>query len=162
MSVTVLTGLVMLVGLAGIVVPVLPGLVLIWLATALWAFQHPSSLAWVVLGVATALYAVGVLTQYLVPGRRMRRAGVRTSTLLLAVLLAVVGFFVIPVLGAVLGFVLGIFLVEYARTHRCRPAWTSTKVALGAVLTSVGIELLAGFAIITTWVAGLLLLGPGH
>lgn len=162
MSVTVLTALLMLVGLVGIVLPVAPGLVVVWLSTALWAFGHPANQAWVVFGVATALYAAGVLAQYLVPGRRLRRAGVRTSTLLLAVLLAIAGFFVVPVVGAVVGFVLGIFLVEYARSRRRGPAWSATRLALGAVLTSVGIELLAGFAIVTTWVLGLLLLGPGH
>ena len=33
-------------------------------------------------------------------------------------------------------------------------------VALGAVLHSMGIELLAGIGILTTWIIGLLTLGP--
>lgn len=42
MNLTAVTGLLMLVGLVGIVVPVLPGLLLVWLATALWAYDHPA------------------------------------------------------------------------------------------------------------------------
>ena len=35
-------------------------------------------------------------------------------------------------------------------------AWRQTKVALRGVLHSIGIELLAGLAIVTTWVIGVL------
>jgi len=161
LNLTAVTGLVMLVGLVGIVVPVLPGLFLVWLATALWAYDHPAPSAWVVFGVATLIYAGGLVSQYVIPGRRMRRAGVGTWTLLLALVLAVVGFFVIPVVGALVGFVLGIFLVELSRQHDHRTAWTSTKHALTGVALSMGIELAAGFAIVLTWLVGLWALGTG-
>lgn len=161
MTLTVVTGLVMLVGLLGIVIPALPGLLLVWLATALWAYDHPAPSAWVVFGVATLVYAGGLVGQYVVPGRRMRQAGVGTWTLLLAVVLAVVGFFVIPVVGALVGFVLGIFLVEVSRQHDRRTAWRSTRHALKAVALSMGIELTAGFVIVLIWLVGLLVLGPG-
>ena len=103
MTSVVVTGLLMLVGLVGIVVPVLPGLLLVWLATALWAFEHPNRWAWVVFALCGVVYAVGVIAQYLVPGRRLKDAGVRTSTLFFAVVLAIVLFFVIPIVGAPIG-----------------------------------------------------------
>ena len=99
MTSVVVTGLLMLVGLVGIVVPFLPGLLLVWLATALWAFEHPNRWAWAVFALCGVVYAVGVVTQYLVPGRRLKDAGVKTSTLFLAVLLAIVLFFSFPWLG---------------------------------------------------------------
>ena len=161
MTSTTVTGALMLAGLVGIVVPVLPGLFLVWLATGIWAYDHPASSAWVVFAVATVLYAGGLVTQYVIPGRRMRRAGVHTPTLLLAVFLAVVGFLVVPVVGALLGFVLGIYLVELTRQRDRRSAWTSTRLALRAVALSIGIELVAGFAIVLVWVVGLWRLGSG-
>ncbi len=157
---TWVVGLIMVVGLVGIVVPVVPGLVLTVLATAIWAFDHPQPRAWIVFWVAVVLYLAGVALQYLLPGRRMRRQGVGTGTMALAVLLGVVGFFVIPVVGAFVGFVLGIFLVELHRRRERRAAWAATKVALVAVLHSMGIELIAGLAIVVTWLVGLLTLGP--
>ena len=160
-SLTIVTGLLMVVGLVGIVVPVVPGLLLTVAATLLWAYAHPAPGAWVVFWVAVVLYAAGVVTQYLLPGRKMRRERVGTSTMLLAVLLGIVGFFVIPVVGALVGFVLGIFLVELTRRQDRSAAWTSTKAALVAVLHSMGIELLAGLAILLTWIIGLIVLGPG-
>jgi uncharacterized protein YqgC (DUF456 family) len=145
-----------LIGLVGIVVPVLPGLLLVLGAVLLWAWEVSTPLGWGVFGISAALYAGGVALQYLVPGRRMRQAGVRTSTLDLAVALGIVGFFVVPVVGAAVGFVLGIYLVEHGRSRDARTAWNATKTALLAVVLSVGIELLAGLAITTTWVAGVL------
>ena len=76
-------------------------------------------------------------------------------------LLAVVGFFVVPVVGALLGFVLGIYLVELTRHRDSRTAWASTRLALRAVALSIGIELGAGFAIVLVWVVGLWRLGSG-
>ena len=162
MTSVVVTGLLMLVGLVGIVVPFLPGLLLVWLATALWAFEHPNRWAWAVFALCGVVYAVGVVTQYLVPGRRLKDAGVKTSTLFLAVLLAIVLFFLIPVVGAPIGFVLGVFLVETGRHRESGSAWRSTLHALKAVAMSIGIELVAGFLIVLIWLLGVWQLGiPG-
>jgi uncharacterized protein len=149
-------GLVILVGLAGIVVPVLPGTVLILAAVLVWATEERTSSAWVVFAVATTLLAVGALVKYAVPGRRLKANGVPNRSLVIGGLLGVVGFFVIPVLGLVLGFVLGVYLAEVQRVGRER-AWPSTKAALRAVGVSVLIELAAGLLAALTWLAGALL-----
>ena len=156
MTTVIVTGLLMLVGLVGIVVPVLPGLLLVWLATALWAFDHPNRWAWLVFALCGVVYAAGLVTQYLVPGRRLKDAGVKTSTLFLAVILAIVGFFVIPVVGIVVGFVLGVYLAELLRLGPDR-AGPATVSALKAVGVSIMIEFLASLAAAATWAFGLLL-----
>jgi uncharacterized protein len=144
------------VGLVGIVVPVLPGLLLVLGAVLIWSLDTGSAAGWSVFALCAVLYVAGMGLQYALPGRRLREAGVRRSTLFLAVLLAVVGFFVIPVVGAVVGFVGGIYLVELGHSRDRGTAWTSTRAALKAVFLSIGIELLAGLAIATTWVVGVL------
>lgn len=159
MATTLLVAALMILGVVGIVVPALPGLAIIWASTALWAWDRGLPGAWWIFAIATIWYAAGLVLQYLIPGKRMKSAGVRTSTLVLAVLCAIVGFFVIPVIGSIVGFVGGIFAVEFARARAMDQAWTSTKHALTAVGVSMGIELAAAFLIITTWVAGLAILG---
>lgn len=151
---TIVVGLIMLVGLVGIAVPVLPGLLVVWAAVLLWASQAQTAGGWVVLAIATALALCGFLLQYLLPGRRLRAAGVTTSTTLAGAALAVVGFFVIPVVGAFLGFVLGVYLAERTKHGSHAAAWTSTMHALKAIGLSMGIELLTGLAIAGTWVIG--------
>ena len=103
-----------------------------------------------------AIYAAGLTLQFLIPGKRMKAAGIETRTLLLGMLLGIVGFFALPVVGGPLGFVLGIYLIEMGQSRDRELAWRQTKVALRGVLHSIGIELLAGLAIVTTWVIGVL------
>lgn len=144
--------LLMLVGIVGIVVPVLPGFLLVLAGVFVWAFDTGTTTSWVVFGVCALIWLAGVILQYLLPGRRMKREGVGTSTLLLAVVLGIVAMFFIPVIGFIVGFVGGIFLVEYGRSRTPAQAWTRTKTALKGVLHSMGIELLAAILIVVIWV----------
>jgi uncharacterized protein len=150
-----LVGLAIAVGLVGIVVPGLPGSLLVVGAILVWAIAVGTSTGWAVFGLAVTLILVGTVVKYAVPGRRMKREGVPTSTLLLGALLGVVGFFVIPVVGIVVGFVLGIYLAEMLRLgpERAGPATVS---ALKAVGLSILIEFLACLAAAVTWGLGLL------
>ncbi len=148
--------LLIIVGILGVIIPVIPGLLIALLGVLIWAWDLGTAAGWVVFGVCVAVYAAGLTLQFLIPGRRMKAAGIATSTLAIGVLAGVVGFFVIPIIGAPIGFVLGIFLVETSRTRDREVAWVSTKAALRGVLHSIGIELCAGLVILTTWVLGVL------
>jgi uncharacterized protein len=150
-----LVGAAVLVGLAGIVVPVLPGSVLILAAVLVWALEVASSTGWVVFSVVAAVLVVGAVVKYAVPGRRLKADGVPNSTLVLGGLLGVLGFFVIPVIGLLVGFVLGVYLAEVGRLGRDR-AWPSTRSALRAVGVSVLIELAAGLVAALAWLVGAL------
>ena len=151
-----LVGLAIAVGLVGIVVPGLPGSLLVVGAILVWAIVVGTATGWAVFGVAVTLILVGTVVKYAVPGRRMKREGVPTSTLMLGALLGVVGFFVIPGVGIVVGFVLGVYLAELRRLglERAGPATVS---ALKAVGLSMLIEFLACLAAAVTWAFGLLL-----
>lgn len=151
----IIIGLLILVGLAGILLPVLPGLLLEVGAVALWAGVTGGAVAWGIAITAVVLAIAGSVVKYLVPGRRLRDAGVPRSTLWLAGGLAIIGFFVIPFVGAVLGFVGGTYLAERQRLGTER-AWPSTKASLRAVGLSIGIELFAGLLIAGTWLTAVL------
>jgi uncharacterized protein YqgC (DUF456 family) len=153
----VLAGLAILVGLVGIVVPVLPGSVLILAAVVAWAVAAGTTTGWVVLGAVTVLLAAGTVVKYAVPGRRLRAVGVPTRTLLAGGVLGVVGFFVVPVVGLLVGFVAGVYLSEVQRLGR-EWAWPSTRAALHAVGLSVLIELAAGLLAASTWLVGAVVL----
>lgn len=155
-TLTLVAALLVAVGLVGVVVPVLPGLVLVLAGIGVWAVPRGDAVGWTVLGVAVVLVALGAVLKYLLPGRRMRTAGVPARTLLAGGALGVVGFFVVPVVGLVLGFVLGVYLAELARVGRAG-AWPSTRTALAAAGWSVLIELTAGLLAAAVWVGALLL-----
>jgi uncharacterized protein len=153
----VLVALAIAVGLAGILIPLLPGTLLVFAAIAVWAIvesrENPVT-GWVTLGVATALLAVATLIKYTWPVKRMRAADVRTVSLVAGGVLGIIGFFVIPVVGLVIGFVLGVFLAELANRRDQRVAWTSTKHAVKGVALSVGVELAGALLATVAWVTG--------
>ncbi len=141
------------VGLVGILVPVLPGSVLVLAAILLWAAQLGGTTAWAVFAVAATLLVLGTVVKYAVPGRNLKRAGVPASTQWIGAGAAVVGFFVIPVVGLVIGFVVGVYAAEHARLGADR-AWPSTVAALRAVGLSILIELAAALLATATWAVG--------
>ena len=153
----VLVAVAIAVGLVGIMVPLLPGTLLVLGAIAVWAVVEQNVAAWVTLGVVAALLAASTLIKYLWPVRRMRAADVSTRSLAAGAVLGIIGFFVIPVLGLVIGFVLGVYLAELVNRRDHRVAWTSTVHALKGVALSVGVELCGALLATTAWVVGVYL-----
>jgi uncharacterized protein YqgC (DUF456 family) len=149
----VLVGAAVLVGLVGIVVPALPGSVLILAAVLVWALEAATRTGWVVFAVVAGLLVVGGVVKYAVPGRRLKAGGVPNRTLLAGAVLGAIGFFVIPVVGLLVGFVLGVYLSEAQRVGR-EHAWPSTRSALQAVGLSMLIELAAGLLAALGWLVG--------
>jgi uncharacterized protein YqgC (DUF456 family) len=152
--VTTISGLAILVGVLGVFVPVLPGLLLCWLGVLFWAiFGDAGGGRWPILGFATAIAAAGTVIKYLWPGKRLKSTGVPTSSLLAGGALGMIGFFVVPVVGLILGFVLGVWLAERVRLG-ARRAWPSTKEALAAVGLSMLVEFASAIGIAVVWVLG--------
>jgi len=148
----------LVVGLAGVIVPVIPGLLLILGGLLLWAIDLNTSTGWLVLAIAVTFLAVGTVVKYVVPGRRLKTAGVPRSTLVIGGLLGIVGFFVIPVIGLFIGFVLGVYAAERRRLG-ATAAGPATRLALKAVGLSIVIELTASLLAVATWVVGVVVTG---
>jgi uncharacterized protein YqgC (DUF456 family) len=144
-------GVVIVAGLVGVVVPLVPGLPLVLAAVAVWAVVVGTPTSWAVLVVAAGVVALGTVGKYLVPGRRLRDSGVPWPTTAAGAVLAIVGFFVVPVVGAVAGFVGGVYVAERARLGAHAAAWPSTRSAVGAVWLSLLIELGTGLVVAALW-----------
>ena len=154
---TLLVGLVMLVGLAGVLLPLLPGTALILAAGIGWAVLvvGDGTARWVVVAVMALLLLGGLVLKYALPGRSM--AGrVPRRTLLLAAVGAGAGFFLVPVVGLLLGGALGVYLGEAQRSSDRAEAWRSTVQVLKAVGLGMLAELGAGVLMVGSWLVGVL------
>lgn len=147
----VLIGLVMAVGVVGVLVPLLPGLLLVGLAGIGWAIMADGSGPWVVVGFMLAVLLLGTVAKYVLPGRTLRQAGAPVSTLIMGAVGGIVGFFLIPVLGLLIGAVLGIFVGEVRRLGDTGAARRSTLATLKAIGIGVLLELLAGVLAAAIW-----------
>lgn len=151
--VDLLAGLLIAVGVVGVLVPLLPGVVLVAGAILGWAALTGGTTAWVTAGLAGAVLVVGEVVTYAVPGRRLAAAGVPVTTQLAGALAGVVGFVVVPVVGLLLGFPLGIYLAELRRVGP-QAAWPSTRAALGALGLSILLELATALVAALVWTGG--------
>lgn len=151
-----LIGLAIFVGVIGVVVPVLPGWVLVWVAILVWATEIQQAYAWAVLAVATVSIAVSQVVKWIVPERRLRAAGVRRSSVGVGAVLGIIGFFVIPVIGLVIGFVAGVYGAERMRSASAADAWRSARQALKAAGQSILIELAGALIAAGSWLIAVL------
>ena len=153
-----LVGLVMLVGIVGVFIPVLPGLLLIWAAGIAWVWADGAGPGRIAVGVLlTILLVGGTVAKYVSPARSATGAGAPRSTLVLGALGAVAGFFLIPVLGVVVGGVGAVYLAEQARLRDPRGAWRSTWVVLRAIGIGMLVELATAVVMFGTWLVAAVL-----
>jgi uncharacterized protein YqgC (DUF456 family) len=147
-----LAGAAMLVGLAGTVVPVVPGLSLIWLAGLFYGIAEGFGAVGTAAFVAiTVLAAVGTVAGVVLPHRAAGAAGAARTSLLLGLVAAVVGFFAVPVVGFPLGGVLGIFVGEQLRTRDVRAALRTTRATLVGFGVAALVQVGAGMVMIACW-----------
>lgn len=151
-----LVGLAIAVGLFGTVVPILPGALLVAGAVVVWAFLTGGTTAWAVAIGVVVIIALGQLLKYLIPGKQLKASGVPNWVLLVGAVVGVIGFFVVPVIGLVLGFLLGVFLAEAMRLRTFRDAWPTTVQAMKSAGWSVLIEFGSALLAAVLWAGSLL------
>jgi uncharacterized protein len=149
-------GLVMLIGLVGVVVPVFPGLILVMGAAALWALDVGGTASWVIAAAVALVGIGGIVASSVLPARRASAAGAPAWVIGAGAIGLVVGFFAIPVIGALIGFPAGVFVAELLRHRHPGPAWRATWDALKGVGMGIAIQLATGVVMIGIWLAAVL------
>ncbi|WP_152187826.1 DUF456 domain-containing protein [Georgenia satyanarayanai] len=141
--------LVVVIGIVGAVVQVVPGGgTLVGIAVVVWAIVTGGSVGWTVGIIAAVAVVAAEVGKYVLAGRYLGRGGVPGRTLVVGAVLGVVGFFVIPVIGLPIGFVVGVYGAESARLRDQREARRSTGLAMRAVGLAILVELSG--ALVTT------------
>ena len=152
--VLLLTGLVMLIVLACTIVPVLPGPMLILLVATGYCLLHGFGERGGQLLITMTMLAItsGVAKLWFAKSA-VRRGGASRQSILLGLTLAIMGFFVLPVIGAFIGGVLGIYLTEFSRTQNNTQAWQATRVVLLGFGVGYLIEVAAAMLMVGMWIA---------
>lgn len=146
-----LVGLVMVLGLVGVLVPGVPGRWLVWAGMLWWSLHVQTGLAWTLLVASTVVLLVDQVVVWQLPPRRIREVGVMPKLAVWAGTGALLGFVVLPVVGAIPGFIGGIYLSERRRLGGHGPAAASTRAVMRAVGTSVLVELFASLLVVGAW-----------
>ena len=151
-----LTLFALIVGLLGLIVPVFPGLVVMWLGTLVYAILQNSAgnmsgWKWFIFGIITILMISGSIADNLIIARKMRDKYVPWSSILWAFLAGIVAsIFFTPIIGLVAAPV-GLFLAESSRLKNRDAAVESTKAYMIGWGWAFGARFLIGLAMIGFW-----------
>ena len=151
-----LTLFVMLVGLFGLIIPVFPGLVVIWLASLIYALiqnvtQHMTGWGWFAFGVITILMLFGNVVDNIIITRKMRDHYIPWSSIAIAFVASIIAsLFLTPIVGLPAA-PLGLFLAEYYRLKNPREALNSAKAYMIGWGWAFGARFIIGLIMIGSW-----------
>ena len=151
----ILVGLAIAIGLIGTIIQLYPGLPIILIAVGIWAAFTATAAAWWIFAAVALLIVLAYVLSFVIPAKVMRNEGTPWSAMTVGIILAFIGFFVIPVIGMPIGFVVGVYAAEWYRLRSTERAWAQTTSALKGVLLSILIELIAGSLSAGLWILGL-------
>lgn len=154
---TVGAGLLLVVAVLGTVLPVLPGSLLAIATLLAWGAILGSPAAWWCAGIGMGIALAGWSASTVLTGRSLARQKIPRGSIALAIALAVVGMFVIPVLGLFIGFGLGLVLGEYARRRELGAALRASGSALKAMGVGVLVEFGCAALASSVWMIGVVL-----
>jgi uncharacterized protein len=145
---------VMLFGLIGLAIPVLPGLVIIWVPALVYGvvtgFNWANGLLFAMM---TVLMIAGSLVDNVIMGARARQHGASWVAITVALVAGLVGSVLMPPFGGLIAALLGLFAVEYYRLKNWRTAAASTRsMAIGCGWAAV-IRFGIGVVMILLWIA---------
>lgn len=151
-----LTLTVMLIGLVGLIMPVFPGLVVMWLATLLYALLQSRAGAmtgwdWFLFALITILMLAGSVIDNIIIARKMRDHFIPWSSILFAFAASIVAsIFFTPIIGLAAAPV-ALFVAELRRLKDRDSAITSTKAYMIGWGWAFGVRFLIGLVMIGFW-----------
>jgi uncharacterized protein YqgC (DUF456 family) len=128
-----ITLVIMLIGLFGLIVPIFPGVTVIWLAAlGFGVVKGFNTLGIWMFAFISLLWIAGMLVDNLFMAAGARQGGAAWSTLLLGILGGVVGTLLLPPVGGLILAPLVIFLIEWRKQRDWRKALQSIRgMAIG-------------------------------
>ena len=116
-----------LVGLVGLIIPVFPGIVVIWLATLFYGIVVGFNIVGIIIFVVlTLLMITGTLVDNFLMAAGSKTGGASWWTIAGALLAGTIGTIVFPPFGGLIAAPLVILLIEFFRAREIKQAWRAT------------------------------------
>jgi uncharacterized protein YqgC (DUF456 family) len=151
-----ITLFVLIFGLIGLLVPIFPGLTVMWLATLVYALIEAAAgkmgaIDWVLFAFITLLMLGGNVIDNIIIARHMRDREIPWSSILVGYAAGVIAsIFLTPVVGLVAS-PLGLFAAEVMRLHDRQAAFASTKAYMTGWGWSLAARIAVGIAMVGLW-----------
>jgi uncharacterized protein YqgC (DUF456 family) len=149
---TGITLIVMLFGLFGLIIPILPGLVIIWVAALGYGiFAGFDTTGWVMFAIISVLLIAGELAEHVLMGTMAHKEGAPWWVVGIVLVVAIAGNFIIPILGGLLAGLLALFCIEYLRLKEPKKALSSMRGLLVGYAWGFVVRFSAGLMMIGSW-----------
>jgi uncharacterized protein YqgC (DUF456 family) len=150
-----ITLVVMLIGLFGLIIPILPGLVIIWVAALGYGlFAGFETHGWIIFAIISVLLIVGELAEHVLMGTMVHKEGAPWWVVLIVLVVAIAGNLIFPVLGGILAGLLALFGIEWLRLKEAEKALASSKGLLVGFAWGFVVRFATGLAMIGSWCIG--------
>jgi uncharacterized protein len=135
---------VMLLGLLMTLIPLFPGIVVIWLAALGYGILVGFTPFGIVMFIIiTLLMIAGVTVDNVLMGVGARRGGAAWTSILLAIVAGIAGTLLLPPIGGLIAAPLAVLLAEYGRVKD----WRKAREAFGGLALGWGLSYAAKFGI---------------
>ena len=130
-TIIVLTVLTMLIGLFGLIIPIFPGNVIMWLAALVYGLIFGfGKLGGVMFAFITGLMLIAAAADNFLMGAKAREKGAAWGSIILALIAGIIGTIVLPPIGGLIAAPLVLFLMEQNRLGDSEEAKAVTKALL--------------------------------
>lgn len=152
-SITVITGVVMFFGLIGLIVPIFPGLVIIWIAALAFGLVSGfTTWGWVLFGIMTVLMVIGNTVDGVLMGAKALEYGASKRSIVLTLVIAIIVSLILSPIGGLLSAPLALFWLEKANGHSSEKAWAITRGLMTGWGWAFVIRFGIGVVMIVLWV----------
>jgi uncharacterized protein YqgC (DUF456 family) len=146
----------LLFGLVGLIVPVFPGLTVMWLGPLFYAIAQLLSgkmtgWDWAVFGFITFLMLVGNIADNLIIARKMRDHYIPWRSILFAFAAGILASIFLTPLGGLVAAPTALFLAETSRLKNRDQAWNSTRAYMVGWGWAFGVRFMIGLVIAGLW-----------
>lgn len=143
-TINILTILIMLFGLFGLVIPIFPGNVVMWLAALTYGLIFGfGKLGIVMFAIITLLMIAAILADNVLMGAKAREKGADWGSIILALIAGIIGTILFPPIGGLIAVPVVLYLMELQRLRDSNEAKTVVK----ALLTGWGLAFVVRFGL---------------
>ena len=143
-TIIILTVLTMSFGLLGLIIPIFPGNVVMWLAALVYGLIFGfGRLGGIMFTIITLLMLVAVAADNVMMGAKAREKGADWGSIILALIAGVVGTMVLPPIGGLIAAPLVLYVAELQRRRDVDEA----KAVVKALLTGWGLAFVVRFGL---------------
>ena len=151
-TITIVTSVFIFVGFLGLILPIYPGIVIIWLAALGYGIATGFTTAGIfVFVILTLLMIVGSLIDNILMTAFTHKTGASWWSIILALVAGLIGTFAFPPIGGLIAAPLVLYLLEWSRLQDHKQAFQSLK----ALVTGWGFSYVArlgiGLVMVLLW-----------